>query len=522
MLARYFSWFAYLPIGIILLMAFLGLSHFNHDADWRLLKDAYIINIVSFSIQQALLSSLASVILGYISARILFYGRCTKFRHLFLSLCLLSFILPSFILISGILSLFGAQGIFRPWLTDEWQLYGLSGILLAHLWLNMPFALRIFLINFQAIDHTSWQLARQLKLSRWQLFTLLEWPRMRASFFGLFSMIFLLCFNSFAVVLTLGGGPKSSTLEVAIFQALKYDFNLGEALILSWLQFGIAALAFLISLKLGKLAWLSSGESQAPATLPLSRIAFLGSHLFYSFLWLIILLPLVALLMQIKLTDLMHYAWLALLEPLGYTLVLAGFTGLLAFVMTVLFLPTFTGIQQNISYFIACIGLLTPAMVVAVGIYAYLLSQQASWLTNPSLWIILINTLLVLPYLVNQVRSPYIVYHQHYHHLQRQLKLSLFKRLRLATRWLLPYWLLGILITFLLALGDVSVFAIFGQSDSPTLPWLIYRYASTYKLADAAITSWVLLMICIFFVFLLEYLLQAQYKAKAYANHSSS
>ncbi|WP_177166719.1 ABC transporter permease subunit [Allopseudospirillum japonicum] len=487
-----------------------------------MLQDTYIINILSFSIQQAILSSLASVVLGYLSARILFYGQCKKFRKIFLSLCLLSFILPSFILISGILSLFGAQGILQPWLPADWQLYGLSGILIAHLWLNFPFALRIFSINFQAIDHTSWQLARQLKFSRWQLFCLLEWPRMRASFFGLLGLIFLLCFNSFAVVLTLGGGPKSSTLEVAIFQALKYDFNLGEALILSWLQFGIASLAFLISLKLGKLVWLSSGEHQAPSIFPVSRFTFFSSHIFYIGLCLIILLPLIALLMQIELSDLVNYAWLSLLEPLVYTITLAGITALLAFLMTSLFLPTFTSTWQNTSYFLACIGLLTPAMVIAVGVYAYLLGKQVSWFTTPSLWIILINTLLTLPYLVNQVRSPYIVYHQHYNHLQRQLKLSFFKKFTIATQWLSPYWFIGTLVTFLFALGDVSVFAIFGQSDSPTLPWLIYRYASTYKLADAAITSWVLLFICILFVFLLEHYLQAKYEVSIYAKNQST
>ena len=38
----------------------------------------------------------------------------------------------------------------------------------------------------------------------------------------LFGLIFLLCFSSFSLVLMLGGGPKVSTLEVAIYTSLRF------------------------------------------------------------------------------------------------------------------------------------------------------------------------------------------------------------------------------------------------------------------------------------------------------------
>ena len=39
----------------------------------------------------------------------------------------------------------------------------------------------------------------------------------------------MLCFTSFTTVLALGGGPKSTTLEVAVYQALRFDFDLATA-----------------------------------------------------------------------------------------------------------------------------------------------------------------------------------------------------------------------------------------------------------------------------------------------------
>src|SRR3546814_18278108 len=53
---------------------------------------------------------------------------------------------------------------------------------------------------------------------------------------GVAGRVFMLCFTSFAVVLTLGGGPKATTLEVAVYQALRFDFDLGRAVTLALVQ----------------------------------------------------------------------------------------------------------------------------------------------------------------------------------------------------------------------------------------------------------------------------------------------
>jgi thiamine transport system permease protein len=41
------------------------------------------------------------------------------------------------------------------------------------------------------------------------------------------ALIFMLCFASFATVLSLGGGPQATTIELAIYQALSYDYDPG-------------------------------------------------------------------------------------------------------------------------------------------------------------------------------------------------------------------------------------------------------------------------------------------------------
>nr|MBA2815773.1 thiamine transporter membrane protein [Candidatus Pantoea persica] len=55
----------------------------------------------------------------------------------------------------------------------------------------------------------------------------------------------MLCFASFATVLSLGGGPQATTIELAIFQALSYGYDPGRAALLALIQ-----LAFCLTLVL--------------------------------------------------------------------------------------------------------------------------------------------------------------------------------------------------------------------------------------------------------------------------------
>jgi ABC-type Fe3+ transport system permease subunit len=74
------------------------------------------------------------------------------------------------------------------------------------------------------------------------------------------ALVFTLCFTSSAIVMTLGGGPGATTLEVAIYQALRFEFDFGRAALLALVQLAIAArntimaLPFVLQLVRGPLA----------------------------------------------------------------------------------------------------------------------------------------------------------------------------------------------------------------------------------------------------------------------------
>src|SRR5690606_33811630 len=72
-------------------------------------------------------------------------------------------------------------------------------------------------------------------------------PMLRATLPGAFLVIFAICLSSFAVALTLGGGPRATTVELAIYQAFVFDFDLGRAALLASVQLALVGIAALLA-----------------------------------------------------------------------------------------------------------------------------------------------------------------------------------------------------------------------------------------------------------------------------------
>lgn len=162
-------------------------------------------------------------------------------RGLLLRMMELSLVIPTLIALFGLVAVHGRRGLAAPlweWLTNSpsGYLYGLSGIVLAHVFYNLPLAARLMLQALERSPSAHWRLTAQLGLSRGAIWRTLEWPAIRRVLPQLAALVFTLCFTSFAIVMTLGGGPGSSTLEVARYQALKFDNDVALAALLALAQ----------------------------------------------------------------------------------------------------------------------------------------------------------------------------------------------------------------------------------------------------------------------------------------------
>src|SRR5262249_34078917 len=126
----------------------------------------------------------------------------------------------------------------------ELPLFGLGGILAAHIILDGALAARVLLARLDGLPATRLKTGQSLGLGAWRPFVVIDWPAMSGPLPGLAAIIFLLAFTSFPIVLLLGGGPANQTLEVAIYAAVRLDFDLNAAVLLALTQ--VAATAIII------------------------------------------------------------------------------------------------------------------------------------------------------------------------------------------------------------------------------------------------------------------------------------
>ena len=165
--------FAATLLCAVALAAFLALWFSAPGAGWQsVFSDSYLWHVVRFSFWQAFLSALLSVVPAIFLARAL-YRRRFPGRLALLRLCAMTLILPVLVAVFGILSVYGRQG----WLATlcqslglEWTFspYGLQGILLAHVFFNLPMASRLLLQALENIPGEQRQLAAQLGMRGWQ------------------------------------------------------------------------------------------------------------------------------------------------------------------------------------------------------------------------------------------------------------------------------------------------------------------------------------------------------------------
>jgi len=207
-------------------------------ADWAALR---------FTLWQAALSAALSVALAVPVARAL-SRRQFMGRALLVTVMGAPFILPVIVAILGLLAIFGGTGLINrlgaPLGLPRLDIYGYHGVILAHVFFNLPLAVRLLLQGWLAIPAERFRLAATLDAPIWRV---LEWPMLRRVAPAAFTVIFVICLGSFAVALTLGGGPKATTVELAIYQAFRFDFDLGKAATLASLQLLLGLSAGLVA-----------------------------------------------------------------------------------------------------------------------------------------------------------------------------------------------------------------------------------------------------------------------------------
>ncbi len=450
--------------------------------------DPYILRVLSFTLLQAGLSTALSLAIGLPLARALARRRVFPGRFLLLRLLNLPLALPSIVVIIGLVEVYGAGG----WLGGLFALYGLQGILLAHVFFNVPLAARLVLADLERIPEENWKLAAQLGLGPWALWRIVEWPRVRGGMASAALLIFLLCASSFAVVLTLGGGPRATTLEVAIYQSLRADFDPQRAAMLALVQFALCAVLALLAQRWGGLVpdvpMLRASARRFDGRSGAARVLDAG-------LILLVLLLLLPPLLALAASGLQHIALTApLLRAMLTSLLLGAASAGLAFLLVwpLAMLAVRGALWRRVAALAVLASWIVPPAALATGWFISLIAYAGPlWLS--ALLVIAMNAMMALPF-VARVLMPALGRSAEVHdRLCLGLGIGGWNRLRVvefpAVRRAAG---LALVMALILSLGDLTAISLFGTQDFVTLPALIYRQMGSYRFDDAVGTALVL------------------------------
>ncbi len=496
-----------LLVGLPLIALIVSTSDLNLQTT---LNNTYYKRVIWFSFYQALISAVLSVGLAIPLAQAL--SREQKFlgRQMLINLFSLSLVIPTIVAIFGIVAVFGRTG----WLNsaigqlgfEPFSIYGLSGILIAHVFFNLPLATRVLLQSLDNIPHEQWRLSTQLRMPGLAQFKYVEWPAMRTQLIGVFMVIFTLCFTSFTIVMTLGGGPRATTVEVAIYQALRFDFDINTAVSLA-----IAQLVFCTALLLASALFkhdASIGFSYKPVEhlyRPTSthrwrnRLLILLGTLF-------VVTPLLGMVMSaINPASIKVLTHTNTVQATINTVIIAIVTAFLSVGIGVSLLISSRHLRiraqkHNLGQWIQHAGniiLVMPPVVLGTGLFL-LLRNVADVFSIALVLTIIINSLMALPFVLRILDGPLMQAANHHDKLIQSLGISGWSRWRLLDWPLIRKpmgFALGIAAT--LAAGDFSAIALFGSERATTLPLLLFQRIGSYRLHEAATTAGILLVVCL-------------------------
>ncbi len=455
-------------------------------ADWAALR---------FTLVQAALSAGISALLAVPVARALARRRF-RGREAVIRLMAAPFLLPTVVAVLGLLAVFGRAGPVNQALTwlnlPGFSIYGLHGVVLAHVFLNLPLTVRFVLQGWFAVPAERFRLAQSLGMGPAAQFRHLELPMLRSVLPGAAAVVFLLCLTSFAVALTLGGGPKASTLELAIYQALRFDFDLGRAALLAALQFALCGAVVLATLRVTQPTGFGAGLGrEVPVFAPGGwRLWADGIAVLLTVGFLAAPLLAVALAGLSGMGSLPSGLWAAA----GRSLMVAVISALLsAMAALVLVLAVLRGARWLEAA--AMLPLAASGLVMGTGLFLIihpLLPPERLALPVT----VLVNAVLALPFLYRALLPEALAMQADYGRLAESLNLRGFGRLR----WLVLPRLarplgFGTGLAAALSMGDLGVIALFAGDRAVTLPLLIQRLTGAYRMEAAASASLLLLLL---------------------------
>ncbi|MCS6931547.1 MAG: putative 2-aminoethylphosphonate ABC transporter permease subunit [Acetobacteraceae bacterium] len=152
---------------------------------------------------------------------------CIPLKGLFRAAMLIPILAPTLLPALAMITLFGNQGLFRPWLPEGFSVYGPWGIVAAQVFANFPHAAIILSVALATADARLYEAATVLRASRLRIFLTVTLP---GAAYGLVSaavVAFTLAITDFGIPKVVGGNFNVLATDVYKQVVGQQNFNMG-------------------------------------------------------------------------------------------------------------------------------------------------------------------------------------------------------------------------------------------------------------------------------------------------------
>ena len=504
---------------LIIILPFIGIfSKLNFDFYSLLvfINNTYILKIIYFTFYQAFFSSVLSCLIAIPFALALNRHKNLKIIRYLVSICGFSFVIPSILIVYAVIKLFGINGFYNNYfnfyeLFGINSIYGLKAILISHILLNAPFATRLFFQNLDNIPNKYYEISSSLNLTFFGNIIKLEIPIIKQNLFSVFSIIFSLCFLSFAIVMVLGGSPLNSTIEVAIYQFALFELNFNKAIFLSFIQIFICLIFIFIGFN----------KMKGSKYFEINNTIYTHPYKNYKFIKLIdyiLILILSLFLFSPIVFIILNFFYNGFIENILFTseffnalfnsLVISIITGLivsiLGLLITILLIENYKNIiiQQSLFLLTSSILVISP-VIFSLGYFIILGEYRYNNFFNFFV-IILINSIFLIPFsiliLFNNLKNIYLTYEDFQKTFRIKSSDYYLIIFSLIKNNLLYVFAFSSVITF----GDFTIISFFKNQNFETLPSLLYKLISAYRFNEASFVAGFILVLSLIIYFFID------------------
>jgi len=503
----YLAYFYAYPLATILITGLAPNGRLAASSFLDTVTNPVVRSVAWFTLWQAVLSTLLTVLLGlpgaYVFAKYRFPG-----RSLLRSLTLVPFVLPTIVVGVAFLAVLGPGSPLGLDLRGT-----IWAILIAHVFYNLSIIIRGVGVFWEQIDPRIEEAARTLGASRMRVLREVTLPLLRPAILSSAALVFLFTFTSFGVILVLGD-LQHTTLEVEIWRQATAFLRLDLASALAVLQLiGVTAILVLygrtMKRDLGELPLRPPAEvARRPASV--AEWAIVGGTL--TMLLVIVVTPLAVLIARSLRTPaglgFDHYVNLihptgafalfaspveAIRNSIGFALpavLIAGFIGLLSAIVVV------SGRGRGGNAFDTMLMLPLGTSAVTIG-FGFLVALDRPFDLRSSLLLIPVaHSLVAIPFVV---RSTVPVMEAVQHRL-REAALVLGATPRQAWREVdLPLvtraLAVGALFAFAISIGEFGATSFIVRPSTVTIPIAIFRLLGRPGAFGEAMAMAVVLMV---------------------------